>query len=123
MTEDERNALIVIGFFIMVIGLFVALAMPYDITSEYSWFNPISGRYETVRSKVTVYGHPMGWVLDGIGFFLLLIGLMIKPNGSAVSTTRAFYGKVCGNCHWFGKPECKRNEKIFNAMPCDDFTP
>jgi len=119
---SPRNALFVLGFIIMVIGFFIAFAMPYNINSSYTWYNPIAERYETITSTVTVYGHPIGWVFGGIGFFMLLIGLMMKPNGSKVPT-RMFYGKVCGNCWWFGKPECKRNEKLFNAMPCEDFTP
>jgi hypothetical protein len=123
MSEGERNGLIFLGFIIMILGLFIAFAVPYNINSSYSYYNPIDGRYETVTSTVTVYGHPIGFVLDGVGFFMLLIGFMIHPNGSTPSTQRAFQGKVCGNCHFFGKEECKRQEKLFNAMPCEDFTP
>jgi hypothetical protein len=123
MTEGERNALIVLGFFIMVIGLFIAFAMPYNIDSSYTWYNPITERYETLTSTVTVYGHPIGFVLDGVGFFMLLIGLMMHPDGSKPSTTRTFQGKVCGDCHFFGAEDCPRQEKLFNAMPCEDFTP
>jgi len=123
VTEGERNALIALGFFIMVIGSLIALAMPYDINSSYTWYNPMSERYETVTSTVTVYGHPIGWVIDGIGFLMLLTGLMIHPNDSKPSAQRTFSGKVCGDCYFFGKEDCKRHEKLFNAMPCEDFTP
>lgn len=123
MTEGERIALIVIGFFIMIVGLLIAFAMPYNINSSYTWYNPITERYETVTSTATVYGHPVGWAIDGIGFFMLLIGLMIHPNGSKPSIQRTFQGKVCGNCYFFGKEDCKRQEKLFNAMPCEDYTP
>lgn len=123
MNESERITLIFLGFIIMVIGLLIAFAMPYNINSSYTYYNPITERYETVTSTVTIYGHPIGWAIDGIGFFMLLIGLMIHPNGSKPSTQRTFQGKVCGNCYFFGKEECKRQEKLFNAMPCEDYTP
>jgi hypothetical protein len=122
-TEDEKIALIILGFLIMVIGMVIAFTMPYNINSSYTYYNPFSKQYETVTSTVTVYGHPIGWVFDGIGFFMLLIGLMIHPNGSEPSTQRAFQGKVCGNCYFFGKEDCKRKEKMFNSMPCEDYTP
>lgn len=119
---SPRDALIVLGFIIMVIGFFIAFAVPYNINSSYTWYNPITERYETITSTVTVYGHPIGWVFDGIGFFMLLIGLMMHPNSSKPST-RTFQGKVCGNCYFFGKEDRIRQEKMFNAMPCEDFTP
>ncbi len=123
MTEGERNALIALGFFLTVVGTYIAFAVPYDIDSSYSYYDPISGRYETVTSTVTVYGHPIGFVLDFVGFVMLLIGLLMHPNGSKPSTQRTFQGKVCGDCYFFGKEECSRQEKMFNAMPCEDFTP
>jgi len=119
---SSREALIIFGFILMGIGLFVAFAMPYNINSSYSYYDPFTQRYETVTSTVTVYGHPIGWVFDGIGFLILLIGLMMHPNHSAPHR-RTFQGKVCGDCHFFGKEDCPRNEKIYNAMPCEDFTP
>jgi len=107
----------------MVVGTFIGFAMPYDINSSYSWHNPISGKYETTTTSVTVYGHPIGWAIDGIGFLILLVSLMVQSDSSTSSTKRTFQGKVCGNCFFFGKEECKRKEKMFNAMPCEDFTP
>jgi hypothetical protein len=124
VTKDEKSGLIVIGIILMLIGLFVAFAVPYNIDSSYSYYDPFTNRYQTVTSTVTVYGHPVGWVLDGFGFFLFLGGLVAHPDGSQPATaTRQFQGKVCGNCFFFGKEQCKKQEKIFNAMPCEDFTP
>jgi len=123
MNEGERNALLGFSIFLMFIGTIIAFALPYDITSEYTYYDPFTNRYETVTSTITVYGHPIGWVVDGIGFFIFLGALVIHPNGSKPSTQRTFQGKVCGNCYWFGKEECKRKEKMFGAMPCEDFTP
>lgn len=123
MTKDERTALIALAFLLMGAGTVIAFAMPYDINSSFSWHNPVTGKYETSTTTVTVYGHPIGWAIDGIGFLILLVGLMVQPNGSTSSTQRTFHGKVCGNCFFFGKEECKRKEKMFNAMPCEDFTP
>jgi hypothetical protein len=81
--EDEKvqtgaNILIGLGLIIMIVGMYVSFAMPYEITSSYTWYNPISSRYETSTSTVTIHGHPMGYLVDGFGFFLLLIGLIAK---------------------------------------------
>lgn len=121
---SARDGLIILGFILMVIGFFVAFAMPYNINSTYTYYDVFTNSYHTATSTITVYGHPFGWVLDGIGFFVLLMGLVTHPNGSRASTTqRTFQGRVCGDCHFFGKEDCPRQEKIFNAMPCEDFTP
>jgi hypothetical protein len=121
---STRDDLIILGLVLMGIGLFVAVALPYPINSSYTYYNSFTYRYETVTSTITVYGHPIGWIPTGIGFFLLLIGLMTHPSGSKPSTTRrTFRGKVCGDCHFFGAEDCPRQEKMFNAMPCEDFTP
>jgi len=63
-----------------------------------------------------------------VGFFLCVLGGVIyligeKSETVQASPTRIFQGKVCGNCYFFGKKECKSQEKLFNAMPCEDFTP
>ena len=99
--------------------------MPYDVNSSYTYYDPYSNRYRTETSTVTLYGNPSGWILDGIGFFMFFGGLMLHVNDpqQPQATTRQFQGKVCGNCFFFGKEECKKQEKIFNAMPCEDFTP
>jgi hypothetical protein len=121
---STRDVLIVLGLVLMGIGFFIAVAVPYNINSSYTYYDPLTYRYETITSTITVYGHPIGWALDGIGFLMLLVGLMIHPTGAKSSTTqRTFQGKVCGNCHFFGQEFCKRQEKLFNAMPCEDFTP
>lgn len=119
---STRDALIIFGLILMGIGFFVAIAMPYNINSSYTYYDPFTHRYETVTSTITVYGHPLGWVMDGVGFFILLIGLLTHPSHSA-PYRRTFQGKVCGDCHFFGTEDCPRQEKLFNAMPCEDFTP
>ena len=123
MNEDERNLLLGFSILMMIIGTFIGFALPYSMTSEYSYYDPFTNRYQTMTTTITVYGHPIGWVIDGVGFFIFLGALMIKPEDFIPSTQRTFQGKVCGNCYWFGKVECKRNEKLFNAMPCEDYTP
>ncbi len=123
MNSEERMMLIGAGVFLCIIGIFIAYAMPYDVESSYRYYNAYSRRYETITSTVTMYGHPAGWAFDGLGFLMILLGLIIQPNVSMLSTKRNFQGKVCGNCYLFGKGECKKQEKIFNAMPCEDFTP
>lgn len=123
MNNDGRTLLIGAGIFLCIIGGFVVFTLPYDVESSHQYYNAYSHRYETITSTVTLYGHPAGWVFDGIGVLMILAGLMMYPNGSIQSTHRTFHGKVCGNCFMFGKEDCKRNEKMFNAMPCQDFTP
>jgi len=113
-----NKELIILGFFISVVGLFIGFCVPYTITQEIPMIDPYTGRHYTERYTITVYGHPSGFFLNGIGFLIILIGLFYKPTEKTLPKP-----KVCGTCVWFGKPLCPRGEKIYSADPCESYTP
>jgi hypothetical protein len=65
----------------------------------------------------------VGAVFFVLGLAIYFIGKESDTTTQASYTQRTFQGKVCGNCHFFGKEDRIRQEKMFNAMPCEDFTP
>jgi len=77
--EKTHTMLLALSFTLMIAGLLISFCLPYPIYSETEYYNPITKRYETISSTVIVYGHPFGFVLDGIGFILLLYVIMTKP--------------------------------------------
>lgn len=109
MNESDRNTFIAfgigLGFVIIVIGTYIALPMPNEPPYAYG----------------LSYGY--GLSIDVIGCLILFISLMMHFSGSAPPTHRTFKGKVCGDCYFFGREDCKRQEKLFNAMPCEEYTP
>ena len=74
-----------------------------------------------------VYGHPFGFVIDGMGFALLLYAIFTRQKEPRfVNRNRYFRSTLeedyrCGTCFWFGKAGCKRKEELVNAEPCEDY--
>lgn len=120
--SDLRNLCIGLGILLTILGSYIAFAAPYDMHSSFSYTDPFTGQPKTTYTTVTTYGNPMGFYIDGLGFILILIGFYMHTDYST-NQKRTFKGKVCGDCHFFGKEHCVREEKLYNAMPCEDFTP
>jgi hypothetical protein len=80
MNSDDKKVLIFFGLLICVAGMVVAFALPYQVTSSTQYHNPVMWRWETVTTTVTVYGHPIGFVLDGVGFLMFIGGLLVHPD-------------------------------------------
>lgn len=70
-----------------------------------------------------------------IGFVVFILGVLLTVGASSYTVWRIFSERkmqhleakrlkerVCGTCLWFGKPKCKRNEKLSDAKPCEDYT-
>ncbi len=77
-----------------------------------------------------VYSNPFGFVIEGIGTIVFFYSILSKPEESRSQrfVSRKQYLKRmikedyrCGTCFWFGKPGCKRNEKLLNSEPCEDY--
>ena len=58
-------------------------------------------------------------VLGGVGF--IAIGVVVVLLGVIAKPKPKYQPKVCGNCLYFKTPECIREEKLPNAMPCENF--
>ncbi|MCW4018071.1 MAG: hypothetical protein NWF00_05265 [Candidatus Bathyarchaeota archaeon] len=123
MSNDVKTALFLVGAFIGIVGLAIGFAMPYTVSSTTNYRNPVTGRYESVTTSATLYGHPAGYALAGVGSVMFIIGLIANSSSSSTPTERSFQGKVCGDCAFFSKEQCKLGVKLHNAMPCEDFTP
>ena len=81
-----------------------------------------------------VYFNPFGFVIDSLGFMLFIYGLKKEDSDNSSRPYIPFYGNKqayykaeygedfkCSNCYRFGKPGCKREEKLLNAEACNDF--
>jgi hypothetical protein len=82
-----------------------------------------------------VYWNPWGFVLDGIGFMLFLYAISGERNEIENYPSRILEPRIyrdyrkeidpenyrCRICANFEKSECKRQEKLLNAKPCEDF--
>jgi len=74
-----------------------------------------------------VYANPFGFVIDGIGFVLFLYAIFAKQKEPRLHIREQYLKTTlqedyrCGTCFWFGKSGCKRNEKLLNAEPCEDY--
>ena len=58
-------------------------------------------------------------VLTSVG--CIAVGLVIVLWGVIARPKKKYPIKVCGNCFYFQKPECAREEKLPNTMPCESF--
>jgi hypothetical protein len=77
--------------------------------------------------------NPFGFVIDGIGIMIFFYAIFDKrenhsegyilKNRDKKDNYRNYLEEdyKCRNCFWFGKPGCKRQEKLLNAEPCQDF--
>ena len=79
----------------------------------------------------------IGRDVDEVGFLLMLVlgivGVIVWELKCAHADIEETYaprvrmrrlyqkGYQCGDCFWFGKLGCKRNEKLKNAEPCEDY--
>ena len=82
-----------------------------------------------------VFFNPFGFVLDGIGFMLFLYAIFGDKNENENYPSRILkpsrhrdnHSEIepenyrCRICLKFGKSECKRQEKLLNAIICEDF--
>jgi hypothetical protein len=101
------------GLFVIILGVLIGLALPYSFDASRWMYNPDTHEYEIFHQTETVYGHPIGWGIGGMGFVMLLFGYMMH----------FFHGKVCGDCCFFGSESCSRQERMFEAVPCGSFMP
>jgi len=75
-----------------------------------------------------VYFNPFGLVIDSLGFMVFLYAIFSKEEQEP-KPYHALYDKriaeedyKCRYCAWFGKPGCKRQERLLNGKPCEDFS-
>jgi hypothetical protein len=97
---------------------------------ELSWIFA-GGIYFFAGRDVTDGGLLAALVLGVLGAIIWVV-VDTSRRGSAETSFRfsdkqAYYKHIaegnykCGNCLWFGKPRCPRNETLINADPCASF--
>lgn len=62
--QQGATILILLGLLLIIVGLYVAFALPYTIYSTFDHYS----------SSVTMVGHPAGWAAESAGWIFLIIG-------------------------------------------------
>ena len=118
MDSDQKNGLMILGILMCLVGLAVAVALPISYISSASVRNPLNGRYQTVTTTVTGYGHPAGYAVASVGFMFLLAGGLSRIDEITKSTSEML---TCGKCGAFGTEHCVLKVQSSNALVCEKF--
>ncbi len=134
-SNNASSALVILGILGSVLG--VALGGWFWSGLLYvgvSWI--ISGvAYFFADREITDGGFLAAFLLGIIGAILWIVVDMSRTQkaisesshwkfGDGKSYERSKVGSEdykCRSCFWFDKPACKRQEKLLNAEPCEDF--
>jgi hypothetical protein len=134
-SDSASLALIIFGILGCLIGFFMGGWFWSNlIYVGISWF--VAGvAYYFAEREITDGGFLAAFLFGVIGAILWIVIDMSRTQKVSSASLSWKYGdrrsqersKVspedykCRSCFWFGKPACKRQEKLLNAEPCEDF--
>lgn len=76
----DSDVVIGFGILLIIIGMCITFA-PYPFTQK-TYYTDYTGQRYVITVTGTAYGHPIGFLIDGIGFILLISGLWLRKEES-----------------------------------------